>query len=141
MNPRERKRRLLRCLALYLLFAFIPGLHAALHPVSTGPDNPLQGPLLAELTAACPDGCENPQHRHLRGTHSCPVCKTGWSPVAIPHAEQRGLALDHGRLALAHGDAFSLRAPDIRIEHARAPPRSLLLQVCRATAAALYRRT
>lgn len=127
MNPRERKRRLLRCLALYLLFAFIPGLHAALHPAPSGAGNPQQGPPMAELTTACPDGCENPQHRHLRGTHNCPVCKTGWSPAAVPQSEQRGLAPDYKGLALAQGNAFSRRAPDVRIEHARAPPQSSLL--------------
>ena len=127
MNPRERKRRLVLCLGLYLLFAFIPAVHAAVHPATTGTQDPLEGPPLAELTVACPDGCENPQHRHLRGAHNCPVCKTGWSPAAISHSEDLGLPTDYARQPLAHGNAFSLRAPDIRIEHARAPPQSPLL--------------
>ena len=115
------------CLVLYLLFAFIPGLHAALHPAITGAQNPLESLPLAEMTTACPDGCENPQHQHLRATHNCRICKTGWSPVTILQSEERRLPADHARQPLARGTAFSLRAPDIRIEHARAPPQSPLL--------------
>ena len=126
MNSQESKRRTVLCLALYLLFAFIPGLHAALHPLLVESPDLVGAGCPTEISSTCPDDCENPQHRHLAGTDDCPVCKTGWSPSAIPHLEDRGLPATYASEPLARGAGFALRAPDIRIEHARAPPENLL---------------
>ena len=82
---------------------------------------------LPEVTAACPDGCENPEHRHLNRSHDCPVCKTGWTPNAIPHQQDRGLPVSCGGSDLVREGGFSLLTSHVRIENARAPPEHLLL--------------
>ncbi len=126
MNHPEMKHRVRLCLALYLLFAFIPGLHGALHPAAM-PVGAATTASLPEVAAACPDGCENPEHRHLTGDHDCPVCKTGWNSSALPQPQNRGLLVDHGGAGLAQVSGFSLRTPYIRTENARAPPEHPLL--------------
>lgn len=124
MNPPNRTRGIQICLVLYVLFAFIPGLHATLHPAGVDAPAMPTDTLLAEISASCPDGCENPEHRHLSPTHECPVCKTGWSPNAVPGVSDSGLPASDASQPLAHPDRFARRAPDIRIEQARAPPQS-----------------